>query len=282
MSAVRRLFVIVRLTLHETVRRRVLLAALLGGAAFLALFGFGLHAIAADIERNASRVGQVERRMVLTMFTLAGLYAVNFLMVMAAVLLPLDTLSGEIASGVMQTVAARPVRRAEILLGKWLGHWLTVAGYLALMAGGVLALARWLGPVTLPAVHLGLPLMLLEATVLVSLVLALGTRFGTVTIGVVAFGLYGLAFIGNWTEQIGAMVGNDTARRLGTAASLLVPTEAMWQLAAYHMQPPLMRELQMSPFSPASVPNAAMVAWAAGYALAAVLLGVASFRKRPL
>ena len=282
MSAVRRLFVIVRLTLHETVRRRVLLAALLGGAAFLALFGFGLHAIAADAERNASRVGQVERRMVLTMFTLAGLYAVNFLMVMAAVLLPLDTLSGEIASGVMQTVAARPVRRAEILLGKWLGHWLTVVGYLALMAGGVLALARWLGPVTLPAVHLGLPLMLLEATVLVSLVLALGTRFGTVTIGVVAFGLYGLAFIGNWTEQIGAMVGNDTARRLGTAASLLVPTEAMWQLAAYHMQPPLMRELQMSPFSPASVPNAAMVAWAAGYALAAVLLGVASFRKRPL
>lgn len=220
--------------------------------------------------------------MMLTMFTLTGLYAVNFLMVMTAVLLPLDSLSGELASGMMQTVPARPVRRAEILLGKWLGHWLAVAGYLTLMAGGVLALARWLGPVTLPAVGRGLPLMLLEVTVLVSLVQAVGTRFATVTNGVVAFGFYGLVFLDNWTEQTGAVVGNDTARRLGTAASLLMPTEAMWQLAAYRMQPPLMRELQISPFSPASVPSAAMVAWAAGYALVAVLLGVAWFRKRPL
>jgi ABC-type transport system involved in multi-copper enzyme maturation permease subunit len=282
MTAMGRLLTITRHTLHETVRRRILLAALLGGLAFLALFGFGIHAIAANLDRHAGRVAVAERRMLLNLFTLAGLYAVNFLTVMTAVLLPLDALSGEIASGVMQTVAAKPVRRVEILLGKWLGHWLAVAGYLALLAGGVLGLARWRAEAILPGVHVGLPLMLLEATVLVSLVIALGTRFATVTNGVVAFGLFGLAFIGNWTEQIGTLAGNDAARQLGTAASLLMPTEAMWQLAAYHMQPPLMRELQMSPFSPASVPNAAMVAWAAGYALAAVLLGVASFRKRPL
>ena len=63
------------------------------------------------------------------MLTLVGLYAANFLSVLIAVLLPVDTLSGEIASGVMQTVASKPIRRAEIVLGKWLGHAVIVMGY---------------------------------------------------------------------------------------------------------------------------------------------------------
>ena len=46
----------------------------------------------------------------LQFFTLAGLYVANFLTIAAAVLLPVDTLSGEIASGVMQTLASKPIR----------------------------------------------------------------------------------------------------------------------------------------------------------------------------
>jgi len=61
--------------------------------------------------------------------TLAGLYAVNFLVIALAVMLPVDTLSGEIASGVMQTLASKPVRRAEIVIGKWLVYWVLLAAY---------------------------------------------------------------------------------------------------------------------------------------------------------
>ena len=61
-----------------------------------------------------------------------------------------------------------------------------------------------------------------------------------------------------------------------------MPSEALWQLAAWHMQPPLMRELQVTPFSPASVPTVAMVWWAAAWALAALLIGLRQFAKRPL
>src|SRR5437899_11421297 len=107
-----------------------------------------------------------QRRLGLCAFTLAGLYAVNVLTVMSSVLLPVDTLSGEIQSGVIQTLAAKPIRRAEIVLGKWLGHWLVMAGYLALLAGGVLAIVRVAGRFTPPGVTVGLPLMLLEGTVL--------------------------------------------------------------------------------------------------------------------
>jgi len=274
-----RLLVLVHLTLHEAMRRRVLLAALLGGAAFLILYGVGFHFIARDVSKGTNLV---ERRIALTAITLAGLYAVNLLTVMSAVLLPVDALSGEIGTGSIQTLAAKPVRRAEIVLGKWLAYVVVVLGYLTVMAGGVLLIARLVGRFTPPNPTAAIPLMLLETLLLVSVSIAGGTRLSTVTNGMMAFGLYGLAFIGNWVEQIGMFVDNAAARNVGTVASLIMPAEALWQRAAWLMQPTIMRELNATPFSPASVPSPAMVWWAAGYTVVAMLVAVRAFAKRGL
>jgi hypothetical protein len=277
----RGLLTIVRLTVHEAVRRRILLAALLGGLAFLALYGTGYYFVGREMQREAAE-SLLQRRLMLNVLVLAGLYAVNFLSVMTAVLLPADTLSGEIASGVMQTVAAKPVRRSTIVLGKWLAFAALVVGYLLLMAGGVLAISRVLRGFTPPGAPAGLALMALECVLMVTVVIACGTRFGTITNGVIALGLHGLAFVGNWVEQIGALVGNDAARTVGTVASLIMPSESLWQMAAWRMQPAIMRELHVSPFSPASVASPAMAAWAVGYLLVVLLLGLRHFRRRPL
>lgn len=276
-----RLIVVAHLTLHEALRRRVLLAALLGGVAFLILYAVGFHFIVRDMAGNV-KTTLVEKRFACTALTLAGLYAVNLLSVMSAVLLPVDAISGEIASGSIQTLAAKPVRRSEIVLGKWLAYIIVVAGYLMGMAGGVLLVARVIGGVTPPNVLNGLPLMLTEVVVLVSVSIAGGTRLSTVTNGMMVFGLYGLAFIGHWVEQIGTHISNAAARNVGTVASLIMPAEALWQRAAWLMQPTIMRELQATPFSPASVPSPAMVWWAAGYSTAALLLAVRWFGRRGL
>jgi len=269
---------IARLTLHEAMRRRILTAALIAGAAFLALYGLGVVLM---LRENASMT-LIERRLVLNVLTLAGLYAANFLTVMTAVLLPVDTLSGEISSGVIQTLAVRPIRRRDIVIGKWLGHWIVMCGYFLLVAGGVLAIMATLGKFTPPRVALGLPLVLLEGTVLLTLSITGGARLSTVTNGMLAFGLFGLAFIGNWVEQIGTMVGNDAARQVGTAASLIMPSEALWQLAASLMQPSILRDLGATPFSPYSVPTPAMVVWACAYITATLLLGIRWFGRRAL
>lgn len=276
-----RFLTIVRLTIHEAASRRVLLAALIGALAFLTLYAVGFHFVARESAKGGAAPA-VQHRLVLNFFTLAGLYATNFLAVLSAVLLPIDTLSGEISSGVMQTLAAKPVRRAEIVLGKWFGYWLVCTGYLLLVAGGVLAVARTFGGFTPPNALPGLALMVLEVTCFVSLSIAGGTRLSTVTNGVLAFGLYGLAFIGGWIEQIAALTNNVAARNVGTVASLIVPTESMWQLAAHLMQPRIMSELHVTPFSPAAVPSAAMVWWATGWAAAALLIGLRSFSRRGL
>ena len=277
----RRVLTIVHLTLHEAMRRRILLAALVCGVAFLVLYATGFHFVERDLRQHAD-LPLLERRMALNLFVLAGLFAVNFLSVMTAVMLPVDTLSGEIASGVMQTLASKPVRRAEILLGKWAAYVVLVVGYLAVMAGGVLLVAGVLGRFAPPHVASGLPLMALECLLLVTLSIAGGTRFSTVTNGVAVLGLHGLAFLGNWVEQIGTMVGNDAARSVGTVASLVMPSESMWQLAASRMQPAMMRELHVTPFSPASVPSTAMVVWTAGYVAVVLLLALRQFRRRAL
>lgn len=272
---------IMHLTLHEAARRRVLLATLIGAAAFLVLYGVGFHFVAKHVHEETG-LTVLRQHMLLNFLALAGLYATHFLTLMTAVLLPVDTLSGEISSGVVQTVASKPVNRSSIVLGKWLAYSLVAVLYFAIVASGVLVIARIIGNFAPPGLKLGLPLMALEAVVYVSLSIAGGARLSTVTNGILAFGLYGIAFIGSWVEQIGMLAGNLAAQNVGTVASLIMPTEALWQRAAYQMQPAIMRDLHLTPFSPASLPSMAMVWWAVGYALAALWLGVQGFRKRAL
>ena len=121
-------------------RRRVLLAALLCGLAFLAVFGVMIFMVDRDLTREGEPF--VRRQLTLSLITIAGLFATNFLSVLLAMLLPVDTLSGEIDSGVMQTLASKPIARWQILLGKWLAHSTIASAYLLFVACGVLLAGR--------------------------------------------------------------------------------------------------------------------------------------------
>ncbi len=60
-----------------------------------------------------------------------GLYALNFLAIVMAVLATADTLSSEIGSGTIQAIVSKPLRRAKIVLGKaifWQGWPLQSTG----------------------------------------------------------------------------------------------------------------------------------------------------------
>src|SRR5438105_1694759 len=78
------------------------------------------------------------RRMVLAALAMAGLYVVHFLTVMLAIFASVDTVAGEIASHTIQTLVTKPVRRWEVLLGKWLGYAAMLVLYLSLLGGGIL------------------------------------------------------------------------------------------------------------------------------------------------
>ena len=275
----RAVLTIAHLTLAEARRRRILAAALILGSAFVAVFAIGLHFIARDIRAHGN---PAQQGIMLSLVVVAALYAANFLVVMTSVLVTIDTLAGEIGSGVIETLCTKPVPRAAVALGKWLGCWVVLALYALLLCGGVLLAARLVADYTPPNAGRGVALILLEGTVLLTLALAGGTRLSTLANGVTVFGLYGLAFIGGWMEQIGTFAGNATARYLGIGASLLVPSESLWQLASHYMQPPLARDLGIGPFSVGSVPSPAMVAWSVVYILVVLVVALRLFHNRDL
>jgi Cu-processing system permease protein len=266
------------ITFREAARKRFLWIALVAGFAFLLLFGTGLHFQV----KSLARTNLLLRRQVLNGMLMVGLYAADLLTVVMTVLISVDTLSGEIASGTIHAIATKPIRRSEILLGKWLGFVGMLAIYAAIMVGGVSGVTYILSGATPRHLLLGSGLILLESILLLNLTFLCGTTFSTLTNGVLVLGLHGLAFLGGWIEQAGALAHSPRAMDVGVIASLIMPSESFWRRAAFEMQSPLIGAIGLSPFSNASVPSRAMMVYAALYLSIALLWALHCFRQKDL
>ena len=279
-------FILARLSLKEAVRRRIMLAAFVLGVAFLTLYAVGFYFMASEVAFSfQGPTRELFQRGFFNFLTLAGLYAVNFLAIAMGALLSADTLAGEIGSGTIQAIVTKPVQRAEIVLGKWIGFAILLALYLLLMAGGVLAVSYALSGYMLPNVWSGVALIYLETLLVMTVTLALSSTIPTLATGGVIFGLYGIAFIGGWVEQFGSFMQNQTAINVGIVSSLIIPSEALWRRAAYEMTPQIAQVLGVSfsgPFLTLSVPSELTIVYAALYLLAALGLAVRQFSKRDL
>ncbi len=283
------ILILTGMTFRQAIRRRIVLTGLLLGVCFLAVFSIGFHMIAANsMQTIANTVGggpgivnvlDTERNNALL---LAGLYAVTFLSIAMGALLGSDTLASEINSGTIQTIVTKPIRRSDVVFGKWLGFAGLLGMYLLLMAGGTV-LSVWAQTGYLPP-HLpaGLALIYLESLLVMSIALLFSSRLSALATGGVIFGLYGLAFIGGWIEQIGSMLQNTTAVKVGIVTSLIIPSESLWRRAAYEMQSPLSGGLGISPFGTVSVPSLLMIVYTVVYLGAVIALTVRVFRTRDL
>ena len=281
--------VIARLTLREAVRRKVAWGLLLLSVVFLTLYTLGLVLIqneVAGLGRNAvpARIGGINA--IYNFFVMAALYAANFLIVMLAVLVSVDTLAGEIGSGTIQSVAVKPLQRRDIVAGKWLGFVVLLALCTTLLVGGVLLITLVITHYLPPNPWSGLLLMFLEALVFLSVSLLGGTRLSTLANGVLGFGLFGLAFIGAFIEQIGGFIeqyganGGTTAIQIGHLASLIMPSEVLWRRALADMAEGL-NPIRMMTIG-ASTPDNSVIAYAIAYAALILLLAFFSFQRRDL
>ncbi|MGE5464787.1 MAG: ABC transporter permease [Syntrophothermus sp.] len=281
-----KIWTIARMTFQEAVRRRIVLTGLVLGVLFLIIFSIGFRmiytAILSDPASQGNIRAQVWQAEASNFFLLAGLYAVAFLSVAMGALLSADTLAGEISSGTIQTLVTKPLRRSEVVLGKWLGFAGLLGLYSLLMSGGT-TLSVYLQAGYVPKNLLaGLSLIYLEALLVMTVALACSSALSALATGGIVFGMYGLAFIGGWIEQIGAIFRNQTAVQVGIVSSLIIPTEALWRRATYLMQSPLSSALQMTPFSTLSVPSVMMIVYAFIYLVVMLWIAVKTFQSRDL
>ena len=279
--------VLARMTFQEAIRRRIVLTGLILGILFLIVFSIGMRMITTEIARETTLEGGTAYQNIMqtemsNFLLMAGLYAVTFLSVAMGALLGADTLAGEINSGSIQTIVTKPVRRSDIVFGKWLGFAGLLGLYAILMSGGVV-LVVFLQSDYLPRNMLtGLSLIYLESLLVMTISLAGSSAMPALATGGMVFGMYGLGFLGGWIEQIGSLANNPAAVQIGIVTSLVVPTEALWRRAAYEMQTPLAGALGMSPFGALSVPSVLMVAYAILYLVVILIIAVNTFQHRDI
>jgi Cu-processing system permease protein len=279
------IWILARMTFREAIRRRIVLTGLVLGLIFLTAFNIGFRLVFVNISDNvdaSAALTNVINSEGMNMLALAGLYAVTFLSVAMGALLGADTLSGEIVSGTIQTIVSKPVRRSDVVLGKWLGFAILLGLYSMLMSGGTV-LSVWIqSGVTLRNVATGLSLIYLESLLIMTISLACSSFLSGLATGGVVFGLYGLSFIGGWVEQIGAALQNETAVQVGIVTSLIIPSESLWRRAAFEMQSPLSAALNMSPFGTISAPSGLMIGYAIVYLVVVLMTAVSIFKHRDL
>jgi len=263
-------------TFREAARKRILWMALAAGVAFLALFATALHFQAAEFDH--AHIPRIMRTQALENMLIVGLYASDLLIAVMTILLSVDTLSGEIASGTIQAVATKPVFRWELLAGKWLGFCGMLTLYMALIVLGINAITYGLIGIVAPHLAIGFSLIWMESMLLLCVTFFFGTMFSSLTNGVLTLGLHGLAFLGGWIEQLGV---TRKVVDLGIMASVVMPSEVLWRRAAFEMQSPLSGGVN-GPFSTVSVPSPLMVGYAAVYAVVFLVMAARRLETRDL
>lgn len=277
------IWIMTRLTFAEATRRKIVWIAIGLGLLFLAVFAYGFQLIRSNYLHEVKEPSQYILTELANFFSLAGLYAVNFLTAIMSIVASVDTLAGEINSGTMQTLVTKPVHRWQILVGKWLGYLCMMTFYLGLMTGGVMLALFWISGYTVPGALQGFGLMWLSSAILLCLSFLGGTRLSTLANGVMVLGLYGVAFVGGWVEQIGALFNSQGAVNIGIISSLIVPSEAVWRRASFEMQSSSGGFLSAGlPFGASSVPSPAMLIYAGVYMAIVLALAIRRFQKRDL
>jgi Cu-processing system permease protein len=295
--------VVARWTVLEARRRRLLLAGMVLSVAFVAVFVLGFVLLYHTQQRDlvsAQAQGNLpegvfdareELLAVATVLVVLGLYGVQFLAALLGLFLGVASVSPEIDSGALHAVLARPLSRLEYLGGRFLALAGLLTAYVVVMSAALLLCARVVAGYEPGSAARTMALMVLEVLILLAVSLLGSSVLPTLANGVVMLALFGLAWLGGIIGFVGTIPpGNELLANLGTAVSLLLPADAVWRGASYHVLPPSLLvassfasrgDLQL-PFASTAPIAPAMLTWALAYPLACLTLAVAAIRRRDL
>lgn len=136
---IRGVFILAGLTIREAIRRRVFLAALVIAALYFGFAFLPLHIrtsfiVGLDMATARNNTGRI--------FAWLGCGTIKFFGAILAVALSAGAITSEIDRGVLSVIVPKPIPRAAIYLGKWVGI-ITLLGVCATVWGSLLAWALW-------------------------------------------------------------------------------------------------------------------------------------------
>ena len=284
----RAIWPIARMTIMEASRRRLLIALATLTLAVIAVVGFGFYRLPSIGGRRGLNHDDIEQ--IASILTILVFFMFSFVLSFAAVFVAAPAIASDVESGVILAIAPRPLRRADIVVGRWLGLCLLVVVYTVAATSIELEVVNlvigYLPPHPLEAISY----LVAEGVVAVTLGLLFSTRLAPMTGGIVATILLLLAWFAGIVGNIGIGFGNDTVAAFGSVSRVLLPTDGMWRGALYYLQTSQLlaaqalagRRAAANPFYAPSAPALQYLAWVGAWVLGLLGLATLSFRSREL
>lgn len=283
------MIVIARLTVKELVRRRVVwvLAALT--IVSVGLVGWGLDRLVTLAREGGS--GELAIRIGVSQVLILIAFMFSFVLAMTAAFIGAPAVGADLESGVAYAILARPLRRSEVLIGRWLGSALVVVAYAVasgLLAIAVAAFVSGYGP---PDPPLAVAFLAGQALVLLTLTLALGSVLPSIAAGAIAVVGFGLGWMAGVMAGVASALGVAALGSVAEASRWLLPSDGLWRGVIYGLEPPLVvliaagrapGLIDANPFYAASPPPLPFVVWSVLWM--ALVLGAATwwFERRDL
>jgi ABC-type transport system involved in multi-copper enzyme maturation permease subunit len=279
-----------RLTVQEASRRRLLLALVILTLLVVGFSAWGFNKITTVTRSDGTTLPAVQVTLITSQLLIVVTFMYSGVLALSAAVVAGPLISSEVESGLLLSMLARPMRRSEVVIGKWLGLAMLVAIYAAGSALLEIAAVDWATGYVPP--H---PIDLIfyvgaEGLALLSLGLLLSTRMSGITGGVIALVAWLIAWIGGIVGDIGTALQNQAIQNVGTVSHLLLPTDGLWRGAVYAMEPDTVLATlraggaiaSANPFAAAEPPPIQFLAWVVIWFAVMLALSVLSFRTREL
>lgn len=276
-------FTIAALTLREAARRRVLRSLAAMTLVLLGLSAWGFARLDAEFGGLTTGEAQVAASTVLNLV----MFGLSLIAALGTAFLAGPTMAGEIESGTALAILARPVRRAAVLLGKWLGLVAFGSGFVAVAGLTQLLIVQVTMGYWPPHPVTGLALLAGQTAVLLTLGLLLSTAISPMASGIVAVGLFGATWIAGVVGSVGEAFDNEGVARVGTVSRMLLPTDGLWRGAMNAFQHPGLAAqfgsgIEESPFASPTSLTAAYLGWAGVWVVLVLGLAAVAFQRRDL
>lgn len=281
------MFTIAKYSFKEMFNKKALILMLLLTAAYLLLYGFGVREV---YMHNTSTKSFYFMAMASQIISL-GLYFANFLIAFLVAVTAVGALAGDIESGAMQALLVKPIKRWEIVMGKFLGIGAMVSLYSAAFFTAIIALNKFFGAaINLPLSNLleGALLFILGPIILLSVVIWGSARLSTLNTGILVVMLYGFAMVGGMLEQIGSamIAAGEKAQGLinaGIISSLVMPTDVIFRkMNSVLFTSGGLNFLSGGFLGTGSEPSIWMMVYIAIYIAAALYMAVSCFSRRDI
>ena len=275
-----------RLTIRETVRRRVLWVLLTLSVVSVVLVGWGVGRL---VDLAGPGVGSVQMMLGVSQVLILIAFMFSFVLAMSGAFLAAPSVGADVESGIALGMLARPIRRGDLILGRWLGLTLLTGAYTAFSGGLAIAVVGLVTGYVPPSPQVAIAYLTFEATVVVTLALALGTRLPGIAAGAISVVAFGLAWFAGVLGGIATQFDAAPLAAATDALRVVIPTDALWRGVVFGLEPPLAILIAEgvgfssgNPFFANQPPPVAVVAWSAVWIVVVLGFAIQGFRRREL